>query len=337
MTAPNIDKYRIKDFLGNGAFGDVYLCYDPFLDKEIAVKVIKVPDPEKFVNAVKEGRILDMCRHRHIVDVKDVRATFFSGNPVVIIVMEYLPNGSIQKQIERRFISVKESCQIIGDSLLGLEHAHNQNVLHRDIKPGNILFDDNGAAKLSDFGFAINYHAENSDVLGYMPHQPLEVIEGSAMDKLSDIYATGVTFYRMINNANDLIFNFASREEWKRAVKKDLFPPRIFCKHIPEKVIKVLLKSIHKKKDVRFQDCREFRQALEKINFFIDWVGVGLDLWTGSCESDNYEIIKYKKRTGWVIDFRKNGTRRSEHCCTNMSDSDVEKQFFEIIRETSIR
>src|SRR5690606_41989306 len=83
-----------------------------FLQKEIAVKVIKVPDPDKFVNAVKEGQTLDLCRHKHIVDVKDVRATLYNAEPVVIIVMEYLSKGSIQKHIEKRFISVKEACKI---------------------------------------------------------------------------------------------------------------------------------------------------------------------------------------------------------------------------------
>lgn len=337
MTGTKIDKFQLITHLGNGAFGQVYLCYDPYLKREIAVKVIKVPDPSKFVNAVKEGQILDMCRHRHIVDVKDVRATMFLGDPVVIIVMEYLSKGSIQKHIERRFISVKESCRIIGESLLGLEHAHNSNILHRDIKPGNILFDDNGVAKLSDFGLAINYHAEISDILGYMPHQPLEVIEGSAMDRLSDIYAAGVTFYRLLNNTNDIPFNFTDKEEWKRAVKKNLFPPRVYLHHLPERVIKVLNKSLHKKKDLRFQNCTEFRQALEKISFFIDWVSIGMDHWTGSCGADTYEITKNRKRTGWVIDYKKNGTRRTEHCYANVNDTDSERIFFKTIRETTIR
>src|SRR5690606_29154484 len=101
--------------------------------------------------------------------------------------------------------SVKESCKIIQESLLGLEHAHIANFLHRDVKPGNILFGDSGEAKLSDFGLSINYH-EGSDTHGYRPHQPLEVIEGAAMDKLSDIYAMGITFYRLINNTNEIPF-----------------------------------------------------------------------------------------------------------------------------------
>jgi eukaryotic-like serine/threonine-protein kinase len=336
MTGTTIDKFQVIEHLGNGAFGDVFLCYDPFLQKEIAIKVIKVPDPEKFVNAVKEGQALDTCRHKHIVDVKDVRATLFNGEMVVIIIMEYLSKGSIQKHIERRFISTKESCKIIQESLLGLEQAHNYNVLHRDIKPGNIMFGDNGEAKLSDFGLAINYHSDPSDIMGYRPHQPLEVIEGNPMDKLSDIYASGITFYRLLNNTNKLPFTFATKDEWKKAVKKDLYPPRQYLPHIPEKAIKILNKSIHKVKGTRFQNCIEFRQALEKLNFSIDWVYVDDDNWTGNSKTDNYIITKYRKRTGWVIDYKKNNIRKSEYCCINLPDDKVENEFFKIINETTL-
>jgi serine/threonine-protein kinase len=336
MSVSTIDKFRIIDHLGSGAFGKVFLCYDPFLQKEIAIKVIKVPDPERFVTAVKEGQTLDLCRHKHIVDVKDVRATTFNLDPVVIIVMEYLSKGSIQKHIEKRFISTKESCRIIQQSLLGLEQAHNNNVLHRDIKPGNIMFGDNGEAKLSDFGLAINYHVDPSDEMGYRPHQPIEVIEGNPMNKLSDIYATGITFYRLLNNTNKLPFTFKTIEEWHKAVKKDLYPPRHFLPHIPEKVIKLLNKSIHKNKDIRFQNSTMFRQALEKLNFCIDWVCIDDDTWTGLNANNTFDITKHRRRSGWTIDFKKNGTRKTEYCCKDVPDLDVNDVFFQTIRNTSL-
>lgn len=336
MKGTNIDKFQIIDHLGNGNFGQVFLCYDPFLQKKIAIKVIKVPDPNRFVNAVKEGQTLDLCRHKHIVDVKDVRAILFNGEPVVIIIMEYLSKGSIQKHIEKRFISVKEACRIIQQSLLGLEHAHNNNVLHRDVKPGNIMFGDNGEAKLSDFGLAINYHLDPSDSLGYRPHQPLEVIEGNPMNKLSDIYATGITFYRLLNNKNKLPFHFKTMDEWKNAVIKNQFPLRKYLPHIPEKVLKVLHKAIHKSTSTRFQSCTVFRQALERLNFRIEWVRVDNDNWTGNSNGDNFTLFKYKKRTGWVIDFKKNGTRKNEHCYTTLPDNKVEEEFFKTIRDTSL-
>lgn len=337
MAKEQIDKFQIIDHIGNGHFGNVFLCFDPFLQREIAVKVIKVTDPNKFVNAVKEGRTLDACRHKHIVDVKDVGTTIFRGEQVVTIVMEYLAKGSIQKRIEKRFISTKSACRVIQQALLGLEHAHNNNILHRDIKPANILFGDNDEIKLSDFGLAIDYHAELSNMQGYRPHQPLEVIEGNPMDKISDIYATGITFYRLLNNTNKLDFTFTSIEEWKKAVKRDRFPPRVFLPHIPEKVIKILKKSIHKNKGTRYQNCNDFRQALDRLNFDIDWVQVNEDYWTGQSNGNNYELIKVKKRNGWTIDFKKNGIRKTANCCKNVPDDKVETEFYEVIRKTTLR
>lgn len=336
MLGTSIDKFQIIDHLGNGFFGHVFLCYDPFLQKEIALKVIKVPDPYKFVTAVKEGQTLDLCRHKHIVDVKDVRETNFNAEAVVIIVMEYLSKGSIQKHIEKRFISTKEACKIIQQSLLGLEHAHNNNILHRDVKPGNIMFGDNGEAKLSDFGLAINYHSDPSDIFGYRPHQPLEVIEGSPMDKLSDIYATGVTLYRLLNNTNKLPFTFRTKEEWLKAVKRDQYPPRQFLPHIPEKIVKILKKSIHKNKGTRFQTCIDFRQSLEKLNFNIDWICLDSENWTGNNNGDIFTLSKFKKRTGWFIEFKKNGIRRSEFCYSNLPENKIEEMYFKVLRDTNL-
>lgn len=335
-TPDKIDKFQIIEHLGSGFFGHVFLCFDPFLKRERAVKIIKVPDPSRFVTAVKEGQTLDLCRHKHIVDVKEVRATLFEGEPVVMIVMEYLSHGSIQKHIEKRFISTRESCKIIQESLLGLEHAHNQNVLHRDIKPGNIMFGENGEAKLSDFGLAIDYHIEPSDEMGYKPHQPLEVIQGNPMDKLSDIYATGITLYRLLNNTNKLAFKFSSKADWLKAVKKDLFPPRVYQPHIPEKIIKILNKSIHKNNKIRFQNCTAFRQTIEKLSFAIDWTRVDNDLWAGQQNGDQFELSKVRKRGGWTIDFKKNNIRKTANCLKAIQDAEVDNEFFSIIRKTTL-
>jgi serine/threonine-protein kinase len=246
--------------------------------------------------------------------------------------MEYLAKGSIQKHLESRFISIQESLKIVAEALLGLEHAHNSNVLHRDIKPGNILFGDNGEAKLSDFGLALDYHVDPSDTMGYRPHQPLEVIDGNSMDKLSDIYAMGVTLFRLINNVPDMSFTFSSMDEWRAAVKGNKYPERDYLPHVPRKIKTIINRAINNNPDKRYQSASEFRQALEKAVLSIDWSPLDENIWIGvGLNGDKYEIAKSKKRGGWVIDYKKNGRRVKNCCVKEIEDTDIEEEFFRTI------
>lgn len=330
-----IGKFQIIDFLGNGNFGDVFQAYDPLLKVDRAIKLIKTPKPEKFVQAVKEAQTLETFRHKHIVDVKEVNIAVYEGIPCVCIAMEYLAKGSVEKYLKKRFISIHESCKIISESLLGLEHAHNGNVLHRDIKPGNILFGDNGEAKLSDFGLAIDYHVDPSNILGYRPHQPLEVINGNPMDKLSDIYAMGITFFRLLNKIDSWPFNFSTVSEWRKAVKENRYPKRIYLPHIPRKIKIIVNKAINNDIKKRYQTVRDFRQAIEKTIVPVDWRPLTDEHWIGtSSNSHKYEIIRVKKKNGWSIDFKRNGRRIKVLCFKNLSNLEVKNKFFNIIRES---
>ncbi|EEY95039.1 serine/threonine-protein kinase [Acinetobacter johnsonii] len=337
MKKPDkIRKFDVIDFLGNGNFGFVFQAYDPLLKADRAIKLIKVPNPEKFVEAVKEAQTLEACRHKHIVDVKEVDVFTYEGTPCVYIAMEYLAQGSIQKHLENRFISIQYSLKIVSEALLGLEHAHNSNVLHRDIKPGNILFGDNGEAKLSDFGLALDYHVDPSDTMGYRPHQPLEVIEGNPMDKLSDIYAMGITLFRLINNISEIEFDFSKVDEWRAAVKANKYPERCYKPHIPRKIKTVINKAINNDPYKRFQSASEFRQAIEKIVIPIDWRPIDDDSWVGTgLNSESYELKKQPKRNGWIIEYKKNGRRIKENCRKELSDSQVTAEFFKIISSSN--
>jgi serine/threonine protein kinase len=336
MKIPDkIRKFDVIKFLGNGNFGVVFQAYDPLLKADRAIKLIKVPNPEKFVEAVKEAQTLEACRHKHIVDVKEVDIVVYDGAPCVYIAMEYLAKGSIQKYMENRFISIQESLKIISEALLGLEHAHNNNVLHRDIKPGNILFGDNGEAKLSDFGLALDYHVDPSDTMGYRPHQPLEVIDGNPMSKLTDIYAMGITLYRLANNVADMAFNFTKLSEWRAAVKGNKYPKREYLPHIPRKIKAIINKAINNQAIKRYQNASEFRQSIEKASLSIDWRPLDNKQWVGiSLTEDSYEIIKDRKRTGWMIDLKKNGRRQRDNCLKNIPDNEVDNEFFNLIRSS---
>jgi serine/threonine protein kinase len=148
-----IDKYQILAPLGNGHFGQVYHAFDRALRAEKAIKVLNVTDPSQFLDSLKEAQILKRCNHKHIVSVNEANIFPVNGTPRVILDLEYVAQGSLEGALSSRWVSIKDAVTYLQGALLGLQHAHSQGFLHRDIKPGNILLAPT-AAKLSDFGLA---------------------------------------------------------------------------------------------------------------------------------------------------------------------------------------
>ena len=334
----DIGKFKSIGYIGGGNFGKVFRVQDTLLNVERAIKIIQVNDPKEFIDAINEAQILERCRHNHIVDIKEIDVHDIGGIPYPCITTEYLKNGSVQGYLETNFVTVQKSVQIISEVLFGLEHAHVQGVFHRDIKPGNILFSDNWQAKLSDFGLAYGLAHQAFNFAGYSAHLPPEVLEGVAQDALSDLYSIGITFHRLLNNMPSLPLTFADDAQWLTALQKEKYPERLYDQHIPEQIIKVVKKSIKADRANRFQNCLQFRQALQKIPLAVEWQPIDTDNWTGRFQNETFELNIYSKRTGYFIDFKRNGRKIKNKCCANIDTEDIaRKEFFKIIRETTIR
>lgn len=336
-----IGKFTTIGYVGGGAFGKVFKAQDNLLGVERAIKIVQVTNPQEFIDAINEAKILEVCRHSHIVDIKEINIYDINGIPAPCIVTEFLENGSVQNLLENGFLSVKRCCQIMIDILFGLEHAHTNGILHRDIKPGNILLTETGQAKLSDFGLAYGLSHQSFSFAGYNAHLALEVLEGTEQDHISDHYAAGVTFYRMVNNLQTLNVPFADDTEWQNALKKEKFPKRVYSPHIPEQVIKVINKALKADRSSRYQTCENFRQAIEKISFAVDWQPkdiTGMN-WVGHSKSgDKFEIQLYSKKTGFCIDFLRNSRKLNNYSCVQMKNQkDAQNEFFKTIRQTTIK
>ncbi|MCD0480464.1 serine/threonine protein kinase [Chryseobacterium sp. LC2016-29] len=334
----DVGKFKSIGFIGGGNFGDVFRVKDTLLNVERAIKIIKVNNAQQFIDAINEAQILEKCRHNHIVDIKEINIHQISGNSFPCITMEYLKNGSVQSFLENNFISVHKSIKIISEVLFGLEHAHGQAIFHRDIKPGNILFSNNWQAKLSDFGLAYGLAHQSFNFAGYNAHLPPEVLQGVAQDAISDLYSMGITFHRLLNNLHTLSVPFTSNAEWLKALQKEKFPERIYSTHIPEQVIKVVKKSMKADRDKRYQTCLQFRQALQKISLAIEWFPIDSNNWKGKYNNQYYEIRLYSKRTGYFIDFTRNGRKINDKCFVGITTLDIAKhEFFKTIQETTIK
>lgn len=333
----DVGKFKSIGFIGGGNFGNVFRVQDTLLNVERAMKIIRVKNPKEFIDAINEAQILEKCKHNHIVDIKEIDIHEISGNPYPCIATEYLKNGSVQGYLEKNFVTVQKSIQIISEALFGLEHAHGQGVFHRDIKPGNILFSDNWQAKLSDFGLAYGLAHQSFNFAGYSAHLPPEVLQLVAQDAISDLYSMGVTFHRLLNNMASLPLTFADDAQWLKALQKEKFPERVYDIHIPEQVIKVVKKSIKAERGSRYQNCLQFRQALQKIPLAVEWFPIDKDNWKGLYKKETFELNLYYKRTGYFIDFKRNGRKVNNKCCVGIGTETIARQeFFKTIRETTI-
>ena len=195
-AGPKIDRYALIDLIGRGAMGEVFAAYDPDLNRRVAIKLLRKQASDKGKELFKrEGRILARLRHPHVVSVLDTGT--FEERPY--LVMEYVAGTTLRRWLKER----RPPEQIIRALVRvgqALEAAHRVNVLHRDIKPDNILIDQDGYSYLSDFGFGTgsipsgeaSVEGENTSTRGTPGYMAPELFQGGSQTVASDQYAFAI-------------------------------------------------------------------------------------------------------------------------------------------------
>src|SRR5512136_1127527 len=196
-------RYEIKSEIGRGGMATVFHAYDPRFERDVAIKVLPsqfLHDPQFRARFEREAKMIALLEHPAIVPVYD----FGEENEQPFIVMRYMSGGSLSDRLQKGAFSLHEAAQIIERLAPALDAAHLKGVVHRDLKPGNILFDQYGNAFLSDFGIARLTQAGGSTltgtaILGTPAYMSPEQVQGNKeIDGRSDIYALGVIFFQML-------------------------------------------------------------------------------------------------------------------------------------------
>ncbi len=312
----SIGKYRIIDELGSGNFGTVYKALDITLNDIRAVKVLHCSNKLEILKGLKEAEVPYKLKHRNIVGVKST--DLYSEVPDktdVIIDMDYIEGGSLESGIEKKFFSVESSLHIISDALFGLEHAHINGVIHRDIKPANILIDNN-VAKISDFGLWKPFKARiaNTDAF-YYTHTPQEVLRTKVVNYQTDIFAMGITLYRTVNNIKDWIQFISSISNVNSLIQNGQLINKLpFENYVPRQVIRIVKTACHVDPKKRYGSACEFRQAIEKLRFNVDWQKESEIRWIGRDQKNvNHEIFIETKQRHYIVTHKKRGlTVRSD-------------------------
>lgn len=264
-----IGRYEIRDSLGRGAMGNVYLGYDPFVKRQVAIKLLphtRLMDDDSLARFQREAEIVANLQHACIVSVYD----FGEHEQQPYIVMHYMAGGSLKERVEESVLSLNETAPIIERVAQALDIAHEKGIIHRDIKPGNILFDQIGQAYLADFGIA-KIQADFAQqltanlVLGTPEYMsPEQVRDQTELDGRSDIYGLGIVVFQMLSGT----FPFRATTPMGTAVAHLMDPIPDICnirKDLPAEADWLMKKVLAKEPDKRFQTAGEFAKSLRLV------------------------------------------------------------------------
>ncbi len=247
------DRYEITDKVGSGGMSDVYKAKDHKLNRFVAIKVLKAEfsEDKNFVSKFRvEAQSAAGLSHPNIVNVFDVG----EDNSVYYIVMELIEGITLKNYIERKGqLPVKEAVSILIQVAQGIEAAHNNHIIHRDIKPQNIIISKEGKVKVTDFGIAraTSSNTISSNAMGSVHYISPEQAKGSFIDEKSDIYSLGITLYEMITGRvpfeGDSTVSIALQH-----VQNEMASPRIYAPDIPISVERIIQKCTMKKPSRRY-------------------------------------------------------------------------------------
>ncbi|MDE7249115.1 MAG: Stk1 family PASTA domain-containing Ser/Thr kinase [Lachnospiraceae bacterium] len=259
------DRYEILEKIGTGGMSDVYKAKDHKLNRFVAVKVLKQEFSENanFVSKFRiEAQAAAGLMHPNIVNVYDVG----EENGIYYIVMELVEGITLKKYIEKKArLSVKEAISIAIQVSMGIEAAHNNHIIHRDIKPQNIIISKEGKVKVTDFGIAkaATSNTITSNVMGSVHYTSPEQARGGYSDEKSDIYSLGVTMFEMLTGR--VPFNGETTVAIAiKHIQEEMPSPREYVSEIPVSVEQIVFKCCQKSPDRRYQSMGELITDLKR-------------------------------------------------------------------------
>lgn len=262
------ERYYITSFIGEGGMAKVYLADDQINNRQVAIKMIKPEtsiDPLNIARFQREVKACSTLSHQNVIGVYDVD----DYDSLPYMVMEYIKGNSLRDILTSRgSFSVEESLDITYQLCDALTHAHAHGIIHRDVKPQNVMIQFDGRVKLGDFGIALINDApqitQKDMVMGSVHYMAPEVAEGKGASPKSDIYSLGITFYELLTGK--LPFNDNTPVKIAMMHIKEPFPSvRKIKDTIPAKIEKIIYKACQKNPNNRYLNMKSFKKDVEDM------------------------------------------------------------------------
>ncbi|MCM2533462.1 Stk1 family PASTA domain-containing Ser/Thr kinase [Neobacillus pocheonensis] len=258
-------RYKILDMIGGGGMANVYLAHDMILDRDVAVKMLRLDfaNDDEFIRRFhREAQSATSLNHPNIVNIYDVG----EENELYYIVMEYVDGQTLKQYIQQNSqLRVEEAIGIMRQLTSAISDAHQNHIIHRDIKPHNILVDHNGNVKITDFGIAMALSAtsitQTNSVLGSVHYLSPEQARGGMANKKSDIYSLGIVMFELLTGR----LPFSGESAVSIALKhlqSETPSVRRWNPNIPQSVENIVLKATAKDPFHRYNSVDEMEEDL---------------------------------------------------------------------------
>jgi eukaryotic-like serine/threonine-protein kinase len=265
----SVGRYRILDFLGAGAMGEVYLAEDPHIERKLAIKTVRlvgrpqeVEDRKK--RLLREARAAGRLLHPNVVALFDAG----EADGLLYLAFEFVEGSDLAQRLERGPLSLREVLRIVRQVADALEYAHSQGIVHRDIKPSNILIDTIGRVKVADFGIA-KMAGQSTEltvagsVMGSPQYLSPEQIRGEELDGRSDLFSLGVVLYELLSGSRPFAGETITTLVYQILHKEP--PPVSALRAIPPRVEELLRRMLAKDRDERMATAAEVAKELAAI------------------------------------------------------------------------
>jgi len=266
LVGDTVGPYRILEPIGAGGMAEVFKAYQPSMERYVAIKLIlpRFAQEATFLKRFqREARAVSRLEHAHILPVYDYGES--EGRPY--LVMRYMSAGTLKDRLSQGSMSSSEVNRVIGQVGSALDYAHRMGIIHRDVKPSNVLVDDEGNTYLTDFGLAKMMEASvqltgTGVGIGTPAYMSPEQGRGETVDSRTDVYSLGVMLYEMVLGRRPYHANTPLAVVYKH-IHEPLPLPRALRPDLPEGVERVILRALAKSPSDRFRTAGEMVQALD--------------------------------------------------------------------------
>jgi serine/threonine-protein kinase len=257
LLGQTVGKYQILSNLGSGGFGTVFLAKDVWIDKKVAIKVPHRQSGDEG-ELLQEPRLLAALDHPNIVSILSAERV----DGVFYIVLEYVKGESLEAVLDReKALPLPRAINYVVQILRGVEHAHDATILHRDLRPANVLISESGAVKVADFGTSrLLEKSHATTVIGSPPYMSPEQFQGRAV-LASDIYSVGVILYQMLTGMLPYFSPNPAQIERMVALGR-CTPPKLRNSQVPREISDIVMKAIASDLGGRYQRASELLEDL---------------------------------------------------------------------------